>query len=498
MRLFKLTLAAFLGVGLWACSNSDEPGQKNDNGTAEGDTWAAITIKYGDNGKTDSRAVNDGQYNDADANETVAAAEKAVKKIFVIVVNNETNEIELTKEFTGNDLNNSKTVAFELTSGSKTFYATVNEHSDIYNANPINNENNIDKVTNYFKAVRAFGTKKIISKDAAIGLDGESDGFLMTSVAPVTAIISANVTKEQAVAGKGNNVKITVDRTAAKVTVVSALPTSATGDAVINNGNIQFAIGNADLTSTTVQNGSAWDIPTHGFYLMQQKENEAYTTPYYSFIPNESGKKYQHIAPEAADYKDISYTSGTTSYAKALYCLENTHATYLQGNTTYAAIRVPIKLNAVTEFTLDGENNVTGIKNGTAPTTPADFYFFTAPTELAGKYVLATDLQKIANDEAAAIAKIKAKYPDAVCKGKYTGGYGYYRAWLNMTETTAPYTSPVYRNHWYELTIKSIKLPGEPDKPAIDPEKPLQYDTNAVVEISIRDWNKVGHDIDLE
>ena len=82
----------------------------------------------------------------------------------------------------------------------------------------------------------------------------------------------------------------------------------------------------------------------------------------------------------------------------------------------------------------------------------------------------------------------------------YKGGVGYYNIWVNdLKKTNGTYENiaPVFRNDWYDLTIQSIKLPGDPN-PDIDPDQPIHPDTNVGVLLKLRAWNKVSHNVDLQ
>lgn len=476
MRLFKLTLAAFLGVGLWACSNSDEPGQKNDNGTTEGDTWAAITIKYGDNGKTDSRA-NIGD--DVDYSTAGETAESAIKTLRVIVAkdNGSSKEIEINSKIDISKLNSGK-LNMKLNSGIRYFYVVINEDENLDN-----------------KTLSEIFSTTVNKKTAAI-TTGET-GFLMTSVDEVKTTLLPNVSEGEA--ATKNPITIKVDRATAKATVITKnlnIIAEHVDKDKITNQTIEFTLGNADLDATTGAEGKI------GFYRMQN-HNDASTewyTPYYGFTPDASST---HTVPSS--YVKLS-NDGTTY--NPLYCLENTHAAdnYKQGNTTYAAIRIPIVLKETLKFAVNG-NDFSMTSTTNTGTNAESFYYITAPSTIRDQYILKSDLISLGgqldnslttDDEKIAKAKtaLTTKYSGFAWKGEYTDGIGYYRAWLNADNDYK--TSPVFRNNWYELNIKNLTIPGDPKEPSIDPDAPLFVETNAEIAITIRNWRKVGHDINLE
>ena len=86
------------------------------------------------------------------------------------------------------------------------------------------------------------------------------------------------------------------------------------------------------------------------------------------------------------------------------------------------------------------------------------------------------------------ISKISAEYENGQC---YFGPI-----WFNIDASKV--ASPVYRNDWYHLTVKSIKLPGSPQEPGDGGEEPLVSDADVTVEVTVQAWEWEPRDIELQ
>lgn len=489
MKLNKYFLIGAMGLGLFACSDDlNENGQVG-NEQNGGKTYVAIALNYG----TSSRAVVDGDYNDTDLDENVAEVESKVTSLRIIVASNGTAEINEKYNISAFP---TTPYVLEMTSGQKDFYAIINEDAE-YAAT--------DNLEDYLN--------KNINKTALAITTGAGDkGFLMTG--KTSKYINPEV--EEGEAAAMNPVELTVDRVAAKVTVKSA---ANLGDNLAENisriGNIEFAIGNADLDATTGDGFTAATMA--GFFRIAQTNNK---TPYYDFVPIE-GKNYTHTAPAASAYSAITL-SAQNSKAKSLYCLENTHASgsYKQGNTTYAAFKVPIYLKTAVTFKYTAANSAVDPATDESAivdkleysvsydgdANPKAFYYIYAPENLRGRYILSSHIDdlktdmKITGEGAEGRKQVINKLTELVSglsiSDEYTDGYGYYKTWLNPDNDAE--NSPVLRNNWYEMNITKLTLPGNPEKPGIDPTDPLTPPTNASVTVTLRNWNYVKHDVELQ
>ena len=160
------------------------------------------------------------------------------------------------------------------------------------------------------------------------------------------------------------------------------------------------------------------------------------------------------------------------------------------------------------------DSKVTISDRQTMPSNLETFYVITAAPNQddQGSYVFASDLAKLYGNEAGDITngsetKVDKKAAAVITAlanygyhftDPYTNGSGYYNIWVNdMKGTDGQYLNiaPVFRNDWYDLTINSIKLPGSPDA-SIDTGEPIHPDTNVGITLTVRNWNKVNHNVD--
>ena len=496
MKLNKYFLIGAMGLGLFACSDELDGNGQNGSLPQEGTTYAAVMLKFG-NGDV-ARNV-EGDYNDNDTHPQVKTKEEAVKRLQIIVLSGNTVEVRQVYLPNGgeNDTDTSDDIAtdnkyiIKMQPGEKTFYAVVNAETDFTGTT----ETELNK----------YLTDAVTNKKTS-DLTADATGFMMTSVKQVDQTIVADVDKNSA--PEKNPVKIEVDRVVAKVTVKK----SETVSTPLNNmtlGKVEFALGNADLDATVIPNTAT---AKSGFFRMQKND---YMTPYSNFIPVSTDV---HTVPDNNAYKNIvtsvSGVEGVTDgdYPTPLYCLENVHTAgnYWQKNTTYAAIRAEILCTKVVEITVTGEDdamawtgNVTDVSP--APTSIKPFYYIYAPETLRGHLILKETLEaetlktSLGLDTSATITdvleKLKSLNSDFSISEEYDG-HGYYEVWPNLSGTGDNAVSPIYRNNWYELTITKLTLPG---KPAIDIEdEHLLPPTNAEVQVVLRAWNKVEHNVELQ
>ncbi|WP_277234803.1 Mfa1 family fimbria major subunit [Phocaeicola salanitronis] len=500
MKLNKYFMMGAMGLSLVACSdNLDENGQSaNGTNPNEGTTYAALKINFESAssrvGELPVDGDEDGQtyVTDAEGNEA------AVKDVRIVVVD-ENNNVEYNQVVTAqkND-DNADVYIFQIQPGEKTFYAVING-----NALSLN-----DELADW------DGGELTLNKKASdlCGYDESAtagNGFLMSSVAPVEATIQDDIDEATVKAGTANNVTITVDRVVAKVTMQM--------DDEINMDN-----QTATLKNLTCQIGNADNLrfaesayTTAGTYLMAKDESGHRTTPYYTYTLDASSATGFDQSQLLSGTAQPIYTDGTASQTSArFYCLENTHASdnYLQSNTTFVRVKAEMIPNSALTFAY-AEGAVSVSEKADMPTELETFYVITAAPDQSynGSYVFESDLAAIyddvvvdgsASDNAGKATEVRKALADDgyAFSEAYTGGAGYYNIWVNdMKDAEGSYLNiaPVFRNDWYDLTITGIKLPGDPN-PDIDPEEPIHPNTNVAVTLSIRDWNKVTHNVDLQ
>lgn len=529
MKLNKYFLIGAMGLSLFACSDElDGNGGQDGNQPQEGTTYAAISLKFGN--ATTARAIGDGPTTGKD--DIGDGNEADIKTVRLIVANAATNRVEYNLLYTKNAEQNPTTdkYVFAIQPGEKKIYAFVNEETG-------NDLGAQAAVNSTWDGTTSTVTKKASELGTYNGTSGQGTPFVMSVTEVETWDILSGVTKEQAEAGTKNQVDLNVERMVAKVTV-------KLDDALVANDG--FADQPVTLTALTAQIGNADNIT----YDKNGSDDAAkYKSPAksYRIAYNVSGVRqtpeYYNYADQTADfYTGFDRAELLSGNAESLYnpnadvvnpqtqfyCLENTHVTYVQANTTFVSVAATMTPNEVVKITYKKATGTVGQDDYSAEEitlTPNNennaagtFYLIeNAPNhEFINGYILESDLAGLYGDEEndivngaetesaekakAVIEELSKNNRGYVFSKPYTDGKGYFNVWVNdLKYTNGNYMNkaPVFRNDWYALTIKSIKLPGNPT-PDIDPEQPLHPDTNIGVTVTVKAWNFVEHDIDLQ
>lgn len=506
MKLNKLFLLAAMGLGLFACNDNDLVEGSAPNGTQEeGTTYVGLKINFN---SSSTRADGD-QPIDGDGDGTLYddledGNEAKVSDVRIVVTDaegksqfNDVVEIE------------DGLYIFQITPGIKKFYAVVNGNALGFStelANWTGNQLTLTKKASELYEYNATAT--------------EGKGFLMSSVEAVEQTIQDNVSENAVKAGTANNVEITVERVVAKVTMQLSDALKAPDgfkDQTATLKKLTCQIGNAD-NLVYAKGGQTATYTTAGTYLMAYNNGNVRTTPYFDY-PKSIDDWGQFLQSDLLGTSATIYENGAVSSTPTarFYCLENTHANtdpknYLQSNTTFIRVKAEMIPNSAKEFVYSA-NNVTISEKATMPTELKTFYVITAAPDQTnqGSYVFASDLASLYTSLVTGGSetdedKQAAKVVEALAQEgyyftePYTNGCGYYNIWVNdMKDANNQYLNiaPVFRNDWYNLTITSLTLPGSP-KESIDPEEPIHPDTNVGVTLTIRDWNKVNHNVDLQ
>ncbi len=533
MKLNKYFLIGAMGLGLFACNDDlNENGNQDGNQPQEGTTYAAISLKFGN--ATTARAVGDGpvtgKENKGDGNEA------DIQTVRLIVADAATNKVECNHVYT-KDAAQNPTIdgryVFAIQPGEKKIYAFVNEEKG-------NNLETAAAVNNIWDGTTSTVTKKASELGTYNGTSGQGTPFVMSVTKVETWDILSGVSKEQAEAGTKNRVDLNVERMVAKVTVQLA-------DALVaDNG---FANQPVTLTALTAQIGNADNItydkngaddaakyksPAESYRIAYDVNGVRQTPEYYNYADNtEDFYKGFERAKLLSGNAESLYAPNATGDAKKnpqtqFYCLENTHATYVQANTTFVSVAATMTANKVVKIAYEKatgtENDNDYVAEKIIPTTNNEnttagtFYLIEAASDhnLIGGYILESDLAdlygteknditdgnetELAKKAAAVIAELGKNNRGYAFSEPYTNGKGYFNVWVNdLKDADGNYVNkaPVFRNDWYDLTINSIELPGNPT-PDIDPEQPLHPDTNIGVTVTIKPWNKVGHNVNLQ
>ena len=511
MKLNKYLLMAAMGLGFVACTENDLVEGSDSNGAQnEGTTYVGLKINFN---SSSTRADGD-QPIDGDGDNTLYddqgdGNESLVNDVRIVVTDAEGNS-QYNAVVTPTSNNGNNIYIFPITPGIKKFYAVVN-----------------GEVLGLSEELGSWtGSQLTLAKKASDlyeynATSGDGKGFLMSSVAAVEQTIQDNVSEDAVIAGTANNVTIAVDRVVAKVTMqLKGGLTFENQTATLKTLTCQ--IGNADNLKYNIDGeDDATKYTTTGTYLMAYDDNGVRKTPYFDYPL--AGMDWTDF-----DQTDLLNAPGTVIYEKGaatststarFYCLENTHAgsgKYLQGNTTFIRVKAEMIPNSAKTFTysesLDPE--VTISDRADMPETPETFYVITAAPnqDYQGSYVFASDLANLyvnlvpdgsetePGKKAAAVVDALAKSYNYNFTEPYTDGCGYYNIWVNdMKDGNNQYLNiaPIFRNDWYNLTITSLTLPGSP-KEGLDPEEPIHPNTNVGVTLTVRDWNMVNHNVDLQ
>lgn len=505
MKLNKLFLMAAMGLGLFACSENELEGNGPDSTQAEGTTYVGLKINFN---SSSTRAIGD---QPVDGNGTTPPLyddggdgnENTIHDVRIIVTDADGN-IQFNDVAEKNSVGNDYIYTFKTTSGMKTFYAVVNGQvlgitgldgkTGKWNDPKLELKNKASELAKYDKTSTTAGK-----------------GFLMSSVDAVEQAIQPEVTKDDVLNNKLNNVSITVERVVAKVTMSVSDAIEIKGDLTLKELTCQ--IGNADNYEYD-KDATDNKYTSAGTYLMAFDENNVRKTPYYQYPAVDTFDDFfSQSQLVSTDVYSSLYTNNAPAASPArFYCLENTHAAteYLFGNTTFVRVKAQMIPNNVK--TLSFADGKISIGDGTKPDSPATFYIITAAPDESSKntYVLATNLLELYESLSLTGQTEESKKIEAVITRLETEGYrftepynegcGYYNVWVNDLKENGTYLNlaPVFRNDWYDLTITSLTLPGSANPDAGDPGQQIHPDTYVGITLTVRNWNKVNHNVNLQ
>ena len=482
---------AALLLGLTACNNKNEDDLAREKGY---DTYSTISLSL-----PASLRAGDDDYNKKGVYEGV----DHIKSLSLYMIDNAkpTDKPEV-RHFDEANLHldgatGKVTMApFRTKSGNKTVYAVVNITNAIkVDLDAANNETEFKAA--YEKAYEAFGANHIAVLEA--GKD-----VIVMSGNPVTQEIKPNISALNAPAI--NNVRITLTRSAARVSVTTTATETNQGSAIYE---VKATLPNGQMRKFGEISNLKWSVGQYEntFYLLQRADRKS---PSYDYVPSagdwstEARAKYNYS--ELKDAKFLSVTH-VTSYGldqvrdiEYKYISETTHANtttaeasssgYRKGNTTYVLIKG--QFTPADDMWADGEKDL-----------------WTSGNDLF--YGLAT--QKFYSTEQA--AKTAGNNDRKIVT--YRKGMVFYFLWVNpdKIDVTKWAMSPVYRNNIYNVDIKSFQNiglsgnpfnpdPDDPDKPDPDdpdnpdPEEPLPTEkTFMVATITITPWTWHNYSIDL-
>lgn len=454
MKLNKYLLMAAMGLGFVACTENDLVEGGDSNGAQnEGTTYVGFSLKFN---ASNTRATKP---------EDGTAAEQKINTAYVIMADASGNVeqiISTAEKGTGDSNKETDYYVFETTAGVHYFYAVVNP--DV-----IPTKEGDDATA---KTIDAYFNTGVTLTVANITSTADGGNFMMAGENVLTADVEDGVTKDEALKGTKNCFAIQVERVAAKVTMTCENTT-------LTNAN-NNAGGTITTPKFTLKGGATMS------YRMAQNSFTDITGNAWTYTSIETPV----YVKQEADADDENLHSKATP----VYCLENIHnpGAYLQKNTTYLNLQtnfVPAKV-----VDCDSQETVGALEdNPNAANSTAVSFYVVKTGSLAGNYILKDDLVSYQSTN-------PGKYPNGVesISAEYKNGTCWFGPiWIGQEEADDA-NAPVVRNTWYNLKIKGITLPGDPEEPTIDPEQPLTPATNVAITLSVMPWNFIDREIDLQ
>lgn len=449
MKLNRLFLLAAMGLGLFACNDNDLVEGSAPNGTQEeGTTYVGFTIDFGEMG---TRAATIGTTPGTDA-------ESEVTTVYALLTNKDQDVIQntyLMKPYKYGETGSEKVkYMFATSPGTYDLYVVVNPDKDLSVE-----DNKPSSINEYLKTGVTLGVATITTENE----------FMMSSTEETEVYIQDNVSEEDAQDGDDastNNFTVNVERVTAKVTMTCVNPTltdKSGGEAGGTLNSASFYLKNRALKSTRMAVSTPLNLD-------------------YETIGN-------FESPTTATDITLGASSEKAS-ATPVYCLENIQANYNKGgNITYVSLNtvfIPSKV-----VVCDGTDNGGAEADFKNNSSVATFRVVTKGT-LSGAYILDEELSTYQgqNDNAlpAGVEEVSDPYTDGEC------WFG--PIWVGENDDRTSYA--IERNHWYNLNITGITLPGSPVEIVPDPEIPPHQATNVAITLTVDPWTTVDRNIDLQ
>lgn len=440
-RLFAISL---IGLALAACSTDDE---LNAGGNQSNNEGAVVTLKLnmsntpltkGSPGATNQQAGTD--------------EENTISNVTVVVDYGTTQNVFKTSDEGVTWDGDKKTFKFQTPAGEATFYvyANVND-ADNLSSNWLSNlVSQADDVSAYYTDNSFF-----MSNQNGVGIQHT---------------INENT---------ANDVTVSIERAAAKVTVESPAEFESTYGGTLSA--MSFALGNV----------------VDKFYLLQQ-----------SPIAVPAEVSYRNTTASETQWKAVTLgeTVGPIALTafNAQYCMENVQTSYFWSNTTYAKFQTTFTPAQALDFETSSSSSWTvksGLKEVTSPISaddaPSFFVVLAGDAQYTSNYILKSDLYQEDGEtpkDGLTITPATDGYTINGITGitgissEYEGGKCYFGpVWINLND--AGDESPIYRNDWYHLKVSGINLPGSPSEPGGNlPDIPLTNDVNITVTLDVLDW----------
>lgn len=423
-KYLTLLASAFL-IGFSSCSNDDETGTGGK--PVEGQKTIA---------KINLTQVNRATTYASTGTEAPSLDEKKVNSAILYVFSStKVLEAEVPLNLTGTPTTGAEKI-FELTTGTKYFYAAVN-------------------VPSSKKPTIAIGTSMDDAIKSILTVSNVTDlypanSFFMTNVDTPAAVYIDQAQESDVIAGTKNNITIPVGRAMIKASL-DYTKANVTQPANGELDNVKFLLANN---------------PTKMYYMAYVTNAGQLETPYFNNSTIASGYYPDLTTISSSDF--LAADGSATTYG-----MENSNKVVLAGNATYALIQGKFTPKKVVDK--DGGNE-------TAGTSGADFWRIQLTD---GSF---TD--KFYNEIPTGGSDMAAN-PGATAV-KYTGGVCYYAFYLadNSVSGNSTVKYTVKRNSFWKMKITDVSGVGSnsPEEVVPDPSLPIEAKTFIKGQIDILDW----------
>lgn len=360
-----------------------------------------------------------------------------------IYIFDEDEKFESLKQVTYDDATK-KTSSFQVTSGNKYFYVFSNLPQ------PIPMPNVGDARVDFEKSIKII---TIETDSTSISKRGKF-------------FIGTLYGSETTVAGTGTPavpepLSISIGRIASKVNLIS-VPDNASGSAIKGGFSEKFYRIRSipEKVYLVGQYQGSTPPPALGVQTISAVHEEA---PLVGGNPNPV-------------FHDYDFTS-TSNINAPMYTIENTSkkdgtGNIYYGNTSYIQLRVKYTPDAGEVYRIDGSTGGVVPGNGT---------FYTGILN-SSRHIFEAD---------------PSTNTDVTSIKQYTNGIMYYNFPIkDISEATIELQTSIIRNHYYEVTVKSISNLGE-NTDLVDPEKPITEEKDVLVEVTVLPWSKITYEIEL-
>lgn len=525
-KMKNLFLTGLLGLGVFcSCSNEDDPANYG-NQQNEGTAYTQIMINIASTSAT--RTNTAGKTGESAYGED---EEYTIGNIRVVFADPTTNIAKYIYDPEMKDATNASDDD-KVIRVTKPFLVEAGEYNVYVLANYAANQS-------YLSPIIANSTdmKQAFTITNAAGLATSGKFFMTNSEVGKYTLQTTDVTgKEVDDAGQEvssgqtvNLLAIDIERVVSKVTFNNA-----------DNEPFDVKSGNDIIANATLEGVSLINL-NKKMYLVKEKDNSVNPQPtpwggyFYVKDPN-----YDKTLTGASDettwlsdnFSQSSATGFTAPNAAKLYCPENAMTATAQqnGQTTGVVYKVKYTPDANKGFSVldkDGtdtysqiyakllagpsyDEDITEDMFTTAVSEDKNFYeyngfIFKTKNAAILYYTIDKATSKTTDDSNigtinGAFTTNKTTVPDEV--HTYTDGYCYYTAWIKHNPSGSHMESGKFgtvRNHWYELTVSSIKGVGNYEPTYKDPKDPdEEAKANIQVEAKIKKWVLVKQDVTLE